>query len=653
VDKVLVYSNQARVFRAATVALTGKPKELALADLPEAVIPDTVRVESKTAKVARVVVVRARGQLPRQVKTKELVGKIEAITDKLRDLGGEEAVLKGERGFIRSLKLRREPQARRPRPPAEGLFTDAWRRILVWMEGRSSKIQARLATISKERRKLKRSLHKLRVEAKGLDPASMNQVVSRVKATLEGRPGKHRVVVSYLVSGVRWVPSYDLRYVPSRRTVEATYYAVVDQRSGEDWEEARMRFSTGLPTQLLAVPELPTWTLGRKRDFIPTPRARVERAPMPWVPPPPSLVTDPVIDSLQQVLREATAAATGEVVLHGYVGDGETARDRPPPPPKPSPRPRPRRRSYDFSDDRIEGRMVRPQAAARRYPSKRRPYPASPAPAGAPPPEPMEEAALEEATVSSGRTRALSRRVFGGRSRHVPQETLPWTDAGYRPPAIHKDLPAAAAEGYIFTLYAPGRHTIAASGARQRVPVLRRVLKVRPVYQIRPGLSKRAYLVAEVRNTTGRPILRGHANLFAGEMFSGRSWLNTALPGKTIELPLGVDDGIKVERHLRQKTVVHGVLFKDDVTEYTVQIEIANHHRYPIRVELRDQIPVKMGRKIEIKAFTSKPKMELVEPDKQGKVTWEGSIKGRSVEKLSFTFQLVRPKDWEVRQHDG
>jgi uncharacterized protein (TIGR02231 family) len=263
------------------------------------------------------------------------------------------------------------------------------------------------------------------------------------------------------------------------------------------------------------------------------------------------------------------------------------------------------------------------------------------------------KADLEELTVSSGRkVRMLDRRVFG-KSQAEPQESLPWTDAGYRPPAIHKDLPAAAAKGYVFTLYAPGRHTIAASGERQRVPVLRRVLKVRPVYQIRPGLSKKAYLVAEVKNTTGRPILRGHANLFAGEMFSGRSWLNTALPGKTIKLPLGVDDGIKVERHLRQKTVVHGVLFKDDVTEYTVRIEIANHHRYPIQAELRDQIPVKMGRKIEIKAFSSRPKMELVEPDKQGKVTWEGSIKGRSVKKLSFTFQLVRPKDWKVRQHDG
>jgi len=159
--------------------------------------------------------------------------------------------------------------------------------------------------------------------------------------------------------------------------------------------------------------------------------------------------------------------------------------------------------------------------------------------------------------------------------------------------------------------------------------------------------------MAEVKNTTGRPILRGHANLFAGTMFSGRSWLNTALPGKAIQLPLGVDDAIKVERHLTQKTVVQGVLFKDDVTEYTVQIEIANHHRYPIQVELEDQVPVKMGRKVEVKAFSSSPAMKLSRPEKLGKVTWQGRVGASSVKKLRFSFQIVRPKDWELRQYDG
>ena len=94
-----------------------------------------------------------------------------------------------------------------------------------------------------------------------------------------------------------------------------------------------------------------------------------------------------------------------------------------------------------------------------------------------------------------------------------------------------------------------------------------------------------------------------------------------------------------------------GVIFKDDISEYTVEIEVANHHRYPIEVEVEDQIPVQEGRKVEVKAFSSSPKMK--EPDKQGMLKWEGTVAASAVKKLKFTFQIVRPKDWELQQQDG
>jgi hypothetical protein len=647
-DQVLVFSTQARVFRAANVPLTGAgPKDVALADLPDAVIPDTVRVEAKSAEVVRVTVIRTRGQLPRQLEAKELLAKIEGIKDKLTDLRNERTVLQGEQSFVRTLSLRREPSARRARPPAEGLFSDAWRKTLVWMEARSIKISARMQAIAAAQRKLNKALHALRVKAAEIDPASGNRLVSRVVATLRGRPGRHRVVLSYRVAGVRWVPSYDLRYVAGQRRVEATYYAVVNQNTGEDWNKAKLRFSTSTPTQLLAIPELPTWTLGRKRDFTPVPRERVERAPRPWVAPAPPVVRDPVLEQLRQALRPGR----NRVELDGKLAPGRHRVTTRSPAYKAKVGYR-KRTTFNFSADTIDGGLVRPGAAKKVAPS--RPMPVQ-APRAEPPPAPPTEAMAESAMdapalgASGGGRRSYQRSV--SRASRVQQETVPWTDVGYRPPSLHRDLPAAAAKGYRFTLYAPGRHSVQASGKRQRVPLIRERLKVKPIYRILPGLSKKAYLMAEVKNTTGRPILRGNANLFTGAMFSGRSWINTALPGKTIKLPLGVDDSIKVERHLRQKTVVKGTFFKDDITEYTIQIEIANHHRYSVNVELEDQVPVKLGRKIEVKGFSAKPSMK--KPDDKGKIRWEGTIKGRAVKKLAITFQIVRPKDWEVRQHDG
>ena len=651
VTKILVYSTQARVFRQATVALRGPAQQVALADLPSAARQDTLRVESKTAKVVRVEVIQARGRLPRQVRAKELVAKIEAATDKVRLVTDEQRILQQELAFINSLILR-QPRSGPGRPRVtEGLFIGAWKQILDWMNTRTTSINGRLTQLAARRHVLDKQLFALQVEARDLAPASSQRLVPRVVATLaSARPGKHKVEISYRVAGVRWVPSYDLRYDARTRKVEAAYYAVVNQTSGEDWDKAALRFSTGQPTQVVAIPELPTWTLGRKRDFTPTPSQRMEAAVARWTPAVPLVTPNPMMILLAQLARGPVGGKVHDGrghAAHGYSGLLRAATGRRVAekskrryaPAKPRPMPRP------------VAEPVPTEVAARESVNRNEPdddaEDEAPSPdyarSSAPPPAPPMKKAYK---LSGGSVR-------GRLSTPPTVVNLPWTDSGYSPPSLHPDLPAAAAKGYIFTLYAPGRHSVSSSGTQRRIPLLRKSLTVVPTYRITPGRAKRAYLMATVKNTTGRPILRGHANLFAGAMFSGRSWLNTALPGRTIKLPLGVDDAIKVERHLRQKTLIKGVFFKDDVTRYTVQIEIANHHRRAVAVEVHDQVPVipSWAKKLEIKEV--KLPAGMTRDKKTGQVTWKGSIKGSSVKKLSFSFNIVRPKDWEMRQHGG
>jgi len=642
-DRVLVYSTQARVYHVASVILAANQSRVELVDLPTAARHDSVQVTSKSADVMRVEVVQSRGKLPRQVKTEEMVKQIEAAVDRLQDLEYERQVLQNELSILNGLGLRRE--TRKERAPEEGLFADVWRRILTWMEGRTSRVRARLRALSRQRLEQQKGLHKLQVAARELDLEAVNTPVQRVVATLRPRPGRHQLTVSYLVDEVRWVPSYDLRYDAARRVVEATYYAVVSQSTGADWERARMRFSTAMPTQLLAVPELSTWTLGRRRDFMPTPHRQHEAAPSPWQPPELEVPTDPVVEHLRGLLQGRGPMGRPTSKTDSDRNGVPDMEDRRPSRPPPMVQPKPAAKKKEYYRDESDDAGLEERAAEREV------MPSSPS--MAPPPSPGPSFADSSGgAVPAAQAPARSRvSLFGKRSTYKPTESLPWSEEGYQPPRLDPDLPAAAAEGYRFTLYAPGLHNVPSGGRRMRIPVLRRELKVRPYYGIRPGGSTYAYLMAEVKNTTGRPILRGHANLFTGDMFSGRSWLNTSLPGRTIKLPLGVDDGVKIERHARQRTVSEGVIFKDDISEYTIEIEIANHHRYPIEVELQDQIPLEQGRKVEVKAFSSKPKMK--EPDKQGMVTWEGKVGASSVKKLKFTFQIVRPKDWELRQHDG
>jgi hypothetical protein len=623
VDRVVVYSGEARVFRAATVTLGPGASTFSVADLPAAARADSVRVECDSAEVQHVTVMRSREGLPRQAEAKALLAKIQKVLDALRALGDEEAVLRAEVGFIAGLA----PVVQRPRvdkePPA--LHVDTWRRVLSWSEGRSAKIRARLAALGPERQALTRQLQPLVTEGKTLQLGAARAAGSRVVVTLGGKPGRHRLAVSYVVDQVRWVAAYDLRY-DEREAVDATYYAVVTQATGEDWKDARLSFSTAQPAPTVALPELPTWTLGRRTDFTPTPRPRIDPRPVAWAPPPVEERPDETQLALARVLgddRIVTALPAGQPAAADEPEslNGRAERDD---------------RKEEIAKRSLPARPGSFQVRVQRKAALEAPVFSGDAHLTAPAPVRMERASRRGWFASDSRR------------REPEPEEVPWTDQGYVAPTLDPDLPAAAAKGYRYTLDAPGRHTIASTGVAGRVPLVRERFRVIPKYRIAPGRNQAAYLAAEVINGSGRPILRGQANLFVGTMYSGQTQLDTALPGGKLLLPLGVDDRVKVSRITTQRTVTQGVLFKDDVTEYAVQIEIANHRRHPVRVEVEDQVPL-VRRDAKLEAFATE--VGFTRPDDDGKVTYQGTVGPASVAKLSFRYRIVRSKNWELT-HD-
>jgi hypothetical protein len=644
IERVVVYSDQARVHRGARVVLPAGPTRVILASLPAAARPDTVRVECDSAQITHVEVTRTWERLPRQAEGKALLAKIEKVLDEVRALDDEARTLRTELGFVESL----QPIADRKRPEKEApsVFVDTWRRVLGWADGRATRIRARLAAMPAARLRLEQQLQALYVEGRKLLPDAASGPALRVAVTLKGNPGAHRVGLSYVVSGVRWVPSYDLRYDPLNPAVAASYYALVTQQTGEDWRQARLAFSTIMPSHLLAVPELPTWMLGRTTTFTPTPRERWEPRPNPWVAPARPVRPDAVMAALESALARAHEAPARDHGLRGEDSDKDGRLDeaeRSKAEEKPADT-RHGKRQYNFESDTIDGALARPEGRAVAQPSRPSPRrsmgPMAPPPPPAAAPMPV---ASESVSLRAGRHRVTV--------AATPQETVPWTDTGYRPPYLDPDLPAASAKGHRFTMDAPGRHTVIANGVAARVPLLRERFSVNPVYKIVAGRSKAAYLTAEIFNSSGRPILRGHANLFTGATYSGQTTLETSVPGAKLLLPLGVDEGVKVNRMINQRTVASGVVFKDEVSEYTVTIEIANHRRHPIRIEVEDQLPVVANKDTKVEGFESSPAM--TGPELDGKITYKGTIGAGNLQKVIFKFRIVRPKNWELHQHDG
>ncbi|MEQ8302594.1 MAG: DUF4139 domain-containing protein [Cyclobacteriaceae bacterium] len=67
--------------------------------------------------------------------------------------------------------------------------------------------------------------------------------------------------VNYVVANAGWHPVYDLRATDTSKPIQLSYKANVFQRTGEDWDNVKLKLSTANPNQSGLKPELYTWYL--------------------------------------------------------------------------------------------------------------------------------------------------------------------------------------------------------------------------------------------------------------------------------------------------------------------------------------------------------------------------------------------------------
>lgn len=65
--------------------------------------------------------------------------------------------------------------------------------------------------------------------------------------------------MNYLVNNAGWTPVYDLRAINTNSPMQLNYKANVYQNTGEEWNNVRLKLSTGNPTLGGVKPELYTW----------------------------------------------------------------------------------------------------------------------------------------------------------------------------------------------------------------------------------------------------------------------------------------------------------------------------------------------------------------------------------------------------------
>ena len=621
IDEVTVFSDRARVRRKGRVTIPSGATAVRLPDLPGGTMRPTVRLRCDGAEVARVEMSNIALERISIDQVDALLEKLEAATDRVALLDARMGVIDRGIALVRGVSPR-APVAEGQRIGKAKLSAEGgtWRKVMDFLDARQASLLSEKVTLEAERKQETEALMVLRREVGRYDLGGISDRKLRVVALLDARQ-KRQVTIELedFVPGAYWRPNYDLHFDPNESRIDLKAAGMVTQASGEPWDDVRLVLSTASPGWGLTPPELLTWTLGEKSEYLPRASETNRRPAVPRNPPPVA----------KQIAAEQEAAARREVLasrlrLLKAMAAGATFRPRP----KAKRREKLRKRradssgsagrptatAYEFEEDMIAAEMVAP----------------------APPPSAMRASRRSKVSQAKPRPRAgRAMDLFAG-------------DGPKRPMVGDPTLPALLSGGLDYEFIVPQRMTVPSDGRALRAPFESRRYAVSTFYEATPALEKVAYLKAEVKNDSKLPILGGPANIFVGGRFTSQAQLDTTGAGGALALPLGADEDIRLIRTLVPKSRTEGIFSKEDITEYTVTLEVGNYKRRPVRIRVNDQVPKSRHEKVVVEGVKiPKPAQG---PNGVGLVHWERTIAPGETEKLVFSYSIRRPKNWRVSQ---
>jgi uncharacterized protein (TIGR02231 family) len=202
------------------------------------------------------------------------------------------------------------------------------------------------------------------------------------------------------------------------------------------------------------------------------------------------------------------------------------------------------------------------------------------------------------------------------------------------------------ATGAAVTYQVPGSVSVPPDGTPHKLAVAGLSLEPDLDFVTSPKLVEAVYRRLTVTNNSPYTFLPGSASLFVGEEYIGAARLELVAPQGKMELYLGTDDRIKVERKLKRREVDKRLIGGKRLVHYGYEVEIKNLLPTLVKITLRDQIP--LGRHEDIKTRLESSLPKPTEQTELNLLTWEFSLASQEKRLVRFDFAVEYPQDMEV-----
>ena len=261
ITAVTVYTDRAVVTRSATTELTGGTVELVFVNLPESLNDQSMQVSGRGTAQATILDVSAKQtyvDFTPNARVKELEDQLKALLLQVRGLDDRKGVLDAQSSMLSKMEASLFAPPTKDVPRADlSQFTSA----MAYLTEQRSKIIAETATLDTQREALAQKISTVEQqlnELRGAGGRAYKTITVRVSAVQAGRL---EVALSYTVPNASWWPSYDARVLSGERAVALSYFGVIRQNTGEEWNDVALTLSTARPGLGGAAPVVEPWQL--------------------------------------------------------------------------------------------------------------------------------------------------------------------------------------------------------------------------------------------------------------------------------------------------------------------------------------------------------------------------------------------------------
>jgi polyhydroxyalkanoate synthesis regulator phasin len=632
VIEATVFKDRAMVTRSADINLQKGENTIVFSDLTTDIKDESVRVSAKGNGEIKIVDVKVERRFTAEIqeeKIKELQKKIDALNREMQMANDQLAIYDSKKAFIESLKAESVKYANQKILISTN-STKEWNELLKFLDTNLSEIYKGIRDESNKRAALEPEILALKLtidQTRKVEQRNYKEIIVKIDAA---ENTKANIEASYIVNSANWYPIYDARVSSKSRQLELTFFAMMQQSTGEDWKDVKLTFSTADPLSVKTLPQLDTWFL----DVKPLPQKRVDVKP--------SEITQ---GNINISYDQNFGLPKGQGAITGYVTDIETGE------PLVGVNVVLEGTPFNSATD-ITGKFYIANIPSASYNLKAsyigyETYPIR-----------MNVIEKNVANLNLSLTPSkinVGEVVISG-TRPLIEKTstnavrISTNDNDNLQKEVTVELPVYSdvkAKDISTTFELNTKNTIPSDNSPHKVTIAMNTLPIEFSYTAIPKILPKVYLKGKVVNKNDYPLLEGEINIFVDNDFVNRTYMNTIVATDTFEIALGIDESIKCEKILKNRFIESKGLFggSRSVT-YDYEIKLTNNRKTEEKISVFDQLPVTMNEKIKIELIT--PSKNEVKFNQDNELVWQLKLNPGETKIIPLKFIVEFPDNVNV-----